>query len=74
MCILLKIANSDRNRPVELFELAPVKTGENRPVQLDPLMRTGYNAEPLYGSSTSFSTSRYNFEFRRFDILIDNVP
>jgi hypothetical protein len=50
------------------------ENGKNQPVQLDAPVRTGDNSEPLYASSTAFSTSRYNFEFRRFHISFDNVP
>jgi hypothetical protein len=33
------------------------ENGKNLPVQLDPLVRTGYNSEPLYPSSTGFSNA-----------------
>jgi hypothetical protein len=50
------------------------ENGKNRPVQLDLPVQIGYNSEPLYASSTPFSTSRFNFEFRRFDFLFENAP
>jgi len=33
------------------------ENGKNRPVQLDPPVRTGYKSEPLYPSLTRFSNA-----------------